>query len=71
MNCSLVTLSDSQLTHILDALAQEQPMTHETLSDMAQIDRELMRRLKLTMQDLDELQSAQAVREAGFQAGTA
>jgi hypothetical protein len=38
---------------------------------MAQIDRELMRRLKITMQDLDELQSAQAVREAGFQAGTA
>jgi hypothetical protein len=71
MNCSLVTLSDSQLTHIMDALAQDQPMTMETLSFMALVERENNRRLKLTMQDLDELQSARAVREAGFQAGNA
>lgn len=68
MNCSLITLTDQQLTQLMDALAQDQPMTHATLSDMAQVERELNRRLKQTMSDLDMMLES---RHAGLPGGVA
>lgn len=54
MNCSLTTLTDRQLAEIMHALGQDQPMTHATLIDMAQVTQELDRRFAQTLIALDE-----------------